>query len=93
MIKLKFFYLNLPAINIINTGLKRKIMKIFKTTILATVFLFGLTAMSDSSKLESTEQTQKLQKQVPCSTVFTVCDAAFPNDYNNFDTCMSNNGC
>ncbi|MGY0393540.1 hypothetical protein ACW5R3_13405 [Bizionia sp. KMM 8389] len=72
-------------------------MKILKSTILATVFLFGLTAMSDSSKSKVNEEFENFKNKnklpVKCATVFTVCDRAFPNNYVLFNTCMTNNGC
>jgi len=68
-------------------------MKIFKTTILGLIFLFGLTAMSDSNKVESEQQFKTLNTEIPCSTVFTVCDRAYPFTYYKFAACMAHNGC
>jgi len=30
---------------------------------------------------------------VPCSSVYTVCDNAHPDSFEDFDSCMSSNGC
>jgi len=73
-------------------------MKIFKTIILGTMFLFGLTAMSNTvvTKKTSSEENVSItiEEQIaPCSTIYTICDYAQPTDHNAFVACMTRNGC
>ncbi|WP_417856119.1 hypothetical protein [Xanthomarina gelatinilytica] len=68
-------------------------MKMFKTTILATVFLFGLTAMSNLKPLEEDSLKQTFNIKPDCPQVFLDCDAQYPDDYAEFYHCMRNGGC
>ena len=68
-------------------------MKIFKTTILVTVILFGLTAITSDKAIASNKAKLEVQKQLPCSIVFQLCDLDNPDDYYDFYYCMFMNGC
>lgn len=67
-------------------------MKNFKTVALGMIFLFGLTAMSNITKNEGTTN-ETVVGEIPCSTVYTVCDNANPDDYGYFLLCVQRNGC
>uniref|UniRef100_UPI0037DD8D62 hypothetical protein n=1 Tax=Zhouia sp. PK063 TaxID=3373602 RepID=UPI0037DD8D62 len=66
------------------------------------VFLFGVTAMSSDMKKTKKVQAKAAVQQTNCTTTYTICDAAWPQDfgedgidsnYAGFDACMSRNGC
>ncbi|MEP6260073.1 MAG: hypothetical protein ABJ092_00740 [Gillisia sp.] len=66
-------------------------MKIIKNLVLSSIFLIGLTAMSND---EDKSQNETLQNEGPsCSTMFTICDAAAPDSFDDFYACMARNGC
>ncbi|MCM5662585.1 hypothetical protein [Galbibacter mesophilus] len=58
------------------------------------VFLFGLTAMS-SNKEEANTVTDEAVLEMPpaCEMFFSACDAQNPDSHDDFDSCMSRNGC
>lgn len=67
-------------------------MKIIKNLFFSSIFLIGLTAMSNSEDKNGTQET--FQNERPsCSTMFTICDAAAPDSFDDFYTCMARNGC
>ncbi|WP_417363021.1 hypothetical protein [Galbibacter sp.] len=69
-------------------------MKILKTFILGTIFLFGLTAMSSNEEnLKSTSEKIVVKEQQACQLIFTECDGLYPDDHNGFDECMTRSGC
>lgn len=48
--------------------------------------------MSNSEDKNGTQET--FQNERPsCSTMFTICDAAAPDSFDDFYTCMARNGC
>ena len=67
-------------------------MKILKPLVLGMMFLFGLTVMADESNQETSKVTTEMKK-APCSTVYTICDYAQPDDHDAFVNCMVRNGC
>jgi hypothetical protein len=68
-------------------------MKMFKTTILVTIFLFGLTAMTSNNVINRNLDKQELTESYPCSMVFTFCDQAHPSNHAAYVSCMERNGC
>jgi hypothetical protein len=50
------------------------------------LIMFGFSLMSSASQL-------KIEEDVDCAVVFTVCDTAFPDNFALFERCMVNNGC
>ncbi|PWI28951.1 hypothetical protein DI383_14035 [Flavobacteriaceae bacterium LYZ1037] len=68
-------------------------MIIFKTTILVTVFLFGLTAMSNLKPLNDNQKSKVFEEKEDCPQVFLDCDAQYPDDYAEFYHCMRSGGC
>lgn len=59
------------------------------------IFLVGLTAMSSHDESKEESAIEAIDQKAPCTTIFTICDAAWPGDsnYNGFDRCMVRNGC
>ncbi|OBT12957.1 hypothetical protein A9264_16490 [Vibrio sp. UCD-FRSSP16_10] len=69
-------------------------MKALKSILVLGVFSVALTAMSTPNEREKEiNQKEILKMNVPCSTVYTVCDKAHPDSYGNFASCMDKNGC
>jgi hypothetical protein len=66
-------------------------MKNISKLILGMVFVFGMTSMSDVDVSKTTKKV--VVKQIPCSTVYTVCDNHAPDNYEHFASCMEANGC
>lgn len=67
-------------------------MKILKTAFLGMTFILGIAATA-SADVTSNGDAEEVKEQVPCSTVFTVCDNAHPDSFEDFDNCMQANGC
>lgn len=67
-------------------------MKNFKAIFLSTIFVFGLMSMADINEITQ-ESADALFIKAPCSTVYTICDNGFPDDYDLFMQCMDGNGC
>nr|WP_299032565.1 hypothetical protein [uncultured Tenacibaculum sp.] len=70
-------------------------MKALKSILVLGVFFVALTAMSTPNEKNEKEINQKdvLRMSVPCSTVYTVCDKAHPDSFEDFASCMDKNGC
>lgn len=56
-----------------------------KTILLGAVFLFGMTAMTIAN--------EEVEGEIPCTTIYTLCDFGNPDDFDGFDKCMQRNGC
>ncbi|MBE7645322.1 hypothetical protein [Tenacibaculum finnmarkense] len=59
--------------------------------VVAMVFATGSFVNANDSKNEI--KKQEIIENVPCYTVYTVCDRASGDSYNKFDSCMQNNDC
>ncbi|WP_336128172.1 hypothetical protein [Mesoflavibacter sp. CH_XMU1422-2] len=68
-------------------------MRKLKTIMLGVLFMSGLSAMATKSDKSVNSPKTDLKKNVPCPTVYTVCDNAHPDNFEAFANCMEANGC